>query len=50
MVKKGLKCPKEFKWKLTDKRGRKISCHRTKKQAQKAQSRSGRANRYVKKC
>lgn len=38
------------KWKLVNKKGRKISGFRLKSHAKKAQLKSGRADRYVKKC
>jgi len=38
------------KYKLVSKSGRRISGHRTKRHAEKAQTRSGRTDRYVRKC
>jgi hypothetical protein len=40
---------KKLRWKLTDKTGKIISRHYTKKQAQKAQAESGKAKVYLRK-
>lgn len=41
---------KRLKWCVKTKKGKIVSHHFTKKQAQKHQLKSGRAERYVKKC